>query len=110
MDVHTLGHVDNELDVCVVVVICAARDFDVVVSHADVVGVGLQILWGGHDGEVDGALVAKRLIRPFSDGSDLLDGGNTVVGNENLRRGLALGAGHDRWHMVGLQARVDLRL
>lgn len=41
MDVHALGNVDNQLDVGIVVVICAAGDFDVVVSHSNVVGVCL---------------------------------------------------------------------
>ncbi len=86
MDIHALSNIDNELDVCVVVIVCAARDFDIVVGHANVVGICLQILGGGHDGEVDGTLVAKRLVSPFSDGSDLLDGGDTVVGNQYLGR------------------------
>lgn len=87
MNIHALGNVDNELDVGVVVVVCAAGDLDIVVGHANVVGVGLQVLGGGHDGEVDGALVAKHFVGPFSDGSNLLDGGDAVVGNQNLRGG-----------------------
>ncbi|KAH6606987.1 hypothetical protein Trco_006140 [Trichoderma cornu-damae] len=41
MDVHALGNVHNQLDVGIVVVICAAGDLDVVVRHSNVVGVGL---------------------------------------------------------------------
>lgn len=33
---------------------------------------------------MDGALVAKRLVGPFSHGSDFLDGSDTVVGNQDL--------------------------
>ncbi|PNY27761.1 Uncharacterized protein TCAP_02317 [Tolypocladium capitatum] len=84
VDVHTLGNVDNQLDVGVVVVVGAARDLDVVVGHADVVGVGPQVLGGGHDGEVDGALIAERFVGPFPHGADLLDGGDAVVGDEDL--------------------------
>jgi hypothetical protein len=59
------------------------------VRHADVVGIGVEVLRGGHDGELDGALVAKGLVGPFSDGADLLDGSNAVIGDEHLmsRRG-----------------------
>lgn len=67
VDVHALSNIDYELDVCVVVVICAARDFNIVISHADIVGVCLQILGSCHDCEVDGTLVAKCLVSPFAD-------------------------------------------
>lgn len=66
VDIHSLGDIQNELDVGIVVVICAAGNLDVVVCHSDVICVGLQILWCGHDGEVNGSLVAERLVGPFS--------------------------------------------
>lgn len=44
----------------------------------------MQIFRRSHDRELNGTLVAERLVGPFSDGADLLDGRNTVVGNENL--------------------------
>lgn len=84
VDVHPLGDIHDQLHVGVVVVVGASRHFNVVVCHSDVVCVGLQILGGGHDGELDGALVAECLVRPFSNRSDFLDGSNTVVGNQNL--------------------------
>lgn len=84
MDVHTLRDVYNELDVGVVVVVGTTGDFNVVIRHADVVCVGLQILGGSHDGEMDGALVAKCFVRPFPDRTNLFDGGDTVVCDENL--------------------------
>lgn len=65
VDIHTLGNINDKLDIGVVVVICAAGDFDVVISHPDVVGIGLQIFGGGHNGELDGALVAECLVGPF---------------------------------------------
>jgi hypothetical protein len=40
--------------------------FDVVISHSNVICVGLEIFWSSHDCEVDGPLVAKCLVRPFS--------------------------------------------
>jgi hypothetical protein len=100
VDVHALGNIDNELDVCVVVVVCATGDLDVLVRHADVLCVCLQILGCGHDGELDGTLIAKCLVSPFADGADLLDGGNTVVGNEDV--------GDDRVAIVGGDKVLDL--
>ena len=44
----------------------------------------MQIFWRSHDRELNGTLVTERLVGPFSDGADLLYGGDTVVGNENL--------------------------
>lgn len=67
MDVHALGNIHNQLHIGVVVVVGASRDFDVVVCHSDVVCVGLQIFGSGHDGELNGALVAESLVGPFSD-------------------------------------------
>lgn len=104
MDTHTLSNVDNELDVGVVVVVGTARHLldvcqsslwlesvesctylNVFVCHSDVVCVCSQILRSGHDSELNSALVAKGLVRPSTDGSDLFDGGDTVVCNEDLK-------------------------
>lgn len=82
--VHALGNINNKLDVCIVVVICATGHFDVVVGHSDVIGVGSQIFGGGHDCELNGLFVAKRLVGPFPYRSNLLDGSDTVVGNQYL--------------------------
>lgn len=84
VDVHPLGNIDDQFHIGVVVVVGAARHFNVVVCHSDVVRVGLQIFGGGHDRELNGALVAERLVSPFSNRSDLLNGSNAVVGNQNL--------------------------
>ncbi len=81
MDVHALGNVDDELDIGVVVVVCATGDLDVVVRHPDVIGIGLKIFWRGHHCELDGPLVVELLVRPFSYRPNLLDGSDTVVGN-----------------------------
>ena len=67
MDVHTLSNVDDQLDVGIVVVVGTAGNLDVVVRHSDVFCVGLQIFGGSHHSEVNGSLVAERLVCPFSD-------------------------------------------
>lgn len=67
VDVHALGNIHDQFHVGIVVVVCASGDLDVVVGHSDVVCVGRQIFGGSHDGEVDGSLVAERLVGPFSD-------------------------------------------
>jgi hypothetical protein len=85
VNVHALSNVNDELDVGVVVVVGATRDLDVLVRHADVVCVGRQVLGGGHDGELDGALIAQCLVCPLPHGADLFDGGDTVIRNQDLR-------------------------
>jgi hypothetical protein len=67
MDIHALSNIHNQLDVGIVVVVCAAGNLDVVVGHSNVFCVGLQIFGGGHDSEVNGSLVTERLVSPFSD-------------------------------------------
>ena len=44
----------------------------------------MQILRRGHDGEFDSTLGTESLVGPFSDRSNLLDGGDTVVCNQDL--------------------------
>jgi hypothetical protein len=58
---------------------------DVLICHADVLRVGLEILGRGHDGELNRPLIAKSLVRPFSHRADFLDCGNTVIRDEDLR-------------------------
>ena len=84
VNVHALSNVNDELDVGVVVVVGATGDLDVLVRHADVVCVGRQVLGSGHDGELDGALIAQCLVCPLPHGADLFDGGDTVIRNQNL--------------------------
>ena len=79
-----LGNVDDEVDVGIVVVVGAAGHLDVLVGHADVVGVDLEVLGRRHDDKLDGALITKRLVRPLADRANLLDGGNAVVADEHL--------------------------
>lgn len=110
VDAHTLCNIDNEFDVGIVVVVGTARNLSMSVStvllalylvescgcsllytylnifvcHPDVVCVGSQIFRSSHDSELNGTLVAKGLVSPSSDGSDLFDCGDTVVCNEDL--------------------------
>jgi len=90
--IHSFCHIYDQFHVGVVVVIGSAGYLDVLIRHPDVVCICLQILWGGHDGELYGPLIAKGLVCPFSYRPDLLDCCNTIVGNQNLafRGGLAL--------------------
>lgn len=80
----SLSDIDDEVDVSVVVVVRATGYLDVLVGHADVVGIDFEVLRGGHDGKFNGTLIAKGLVGPFSDGANLLDGSDTVVANEDL--------------------------
>lgn len=89
MDIHSLGHIDNQLHVGVVVIIRATWHLHILICHSDVVCVGLQIFGCRHNSELNRPLVAEGLVRPFPDGSDLLDGSNSVVRNQYLHSKLA---------------------
>ena len=52
------------LNIGVVVVICASRDWDVLIGHFDVFCVGLQIFWRDHDHETHRFLVFEQLVAP----------------------------------------------
>jgi hypothetical protein len=54
------------------------------VSHPDVVGVRSQILGRGHDSKLDSPLIAESLVCPFPHRADLLDRGDTIIGNKHL--------------------------
>lgn len=84
MDIHSLGHVDNQLYVGIVVIIRATWHLHILICHSDVVCVGLQIFGCRHDSELNRPLIAESLVRPFPDGSDLLDGRNSIVRNQYL--------------------------
>ena len=77
MDTGTLGDIDDNVDVRVVVVVRASGNLDVLVRHPDVVGVDLEILRRGHDDEFDGALRTERLVSPFSDRTDFFYSSDT---------------------------------
>jgi hypothetical protein len=80
----TLSDVDNKVDIGVIVVVGSTGNFNISVGHSNVFGVNSQILGRGHDGELDCALGTESLVGPFSDRSNLLDGGDTVVCNQDL--------------------------
>ncbi len=84
MNSSSLSNVDDEIDVCIVVIITSTWNLDVTIGHPDVFGVDPQVFGSSHDGELDGTFVAKGLVSPFTNGSDLLDSCDTIVGDENL--------------------------
>jgi len=103
MHAHTFCNIDDKVDIRVVVVVRAARylvsvlgwrmtirghhctHLNILICHPDVVGICCQIIWCGHDCELNGTFIPKSFVCPFPDGSDHLDGCNTVVGNEHLK-------------------------
>jgi hypothetical protein len=86
MNASTLCDIDDKVDIGVIVVVRPSWNFDISVSHSDVLGIDTQILWRSHDGKFDSSLGAECLVGPFSNGSDLLNSSNTVVGNQDLER------------------------
>lgn len=77
VNARALRNIDNDVDVGIIVVVGATGHLDVLVGHANVVGVDAQVFRGRHDDKLDGALRAKRLVRPLAHRADLLDGGDT---------------------------------
>jgi hypothetical protein len=86
MHPRSLADIHDEIHIGVIVVIASTGYLDVPIRHPDVLRIDPQILRGGHDGKLDRAFVPKGLIGPFPDRTYLFDGGNTVVGDEDLRR------------------------
>ena len=86
----TLCNIDNQVDIGVVVVVRPSGDLDIAIGHTDVLRIDLQIFRSRHNGELDGALCAKRLVAPLSDRTDLLYSGNTVVRDENLKSSITV--------------------
>lgn len=80
----SFSNIDNKVDVGIVVVVASTGHFDESISHSDILCVDSQIFRCGHDGELDSTFVAECFVRPFSDRTDFLDGGDTVVGDEDL--------------------------
>jgi hypothetical protein len=89
MNAGSLSHIDDKVNVGVVVVVASTRHLDVSIGHPDVLGVNPQIFRGSHDREFDGSLIPKRLVGPFSDRTNLFYSGDTVVGDEDLFIGMA---------------------
>lgn len=84
MDTGSLRNIYNEINVGIVVVVASTWDLNVSVRHADIFGVDSQIFRGRHDSEFNLTIRAKGFVRPFSDGPNFLNSGNTVVGDQNL--------------------------
>lgn len=86
MNIHSFGNIDNQLDIGIIIIIGTTGHLDIFIGHSDVVRIGVQILWGSHYCELNRSLVAEGFVGPFSYGANLLDGGNTIVGDEYLGR------------------------
>ena len=69
-----LGNVQDEVNICVVVVVGASSDLYNIVGQLDVLSVRLQILGRDHDNKLDGLLSGGEvLIGPPPDRPDAFD-------------------------------------
>ena len=116
MDVHAFGDINYEFNIRIIVVVRSTRNLqihvshltegtrsvmlllpasylDVLVRHSNVVCICLQIFWSGHHRELNRSFVSEGLVGPFSDRSDLLDGSNTVVRDQDLHTIMSAAAG-----------------
>ena len=87
----TLSDIDDKIDIGVIVVVGSTGNLYISVGHSDVLGIDSQIFRCSHDGELDRTLGTKGLVGPFSNRSNLLDSGNTVVCDKDLEMSKALG-------------------
>ena len=85
-------NLNDEFNICVVVIVRPPRDIDDFVPHAYVLCVRPEVLGGGHHDEEDGALVAEGVVGPLTDGTDALDGADTIVSDEDFVNYLLFGS------------------
>lgn len=52
---------------------------------SEITCVSLEIFGGNHDHKANGTLVSEHLVGPPADGAHALDGGDAVVGDQDLR-------------------------
>ena len=95
VDAVLLGDLGDDVDVGVVVEVLAGGDLHKRVGQPHELGVGLEVLGGGHGDELDGVLVAQLHVGPLPHRQDGLGGGHAVVGDEDLLDGEVAAAGLD---------------
>ena len=89
------GNLHNEIDISIVIVVGSTWYLHKLVGHSDVLGVGSQILWGGHHSKLDGTFVTKGLVSPFPDRPYFFHGSNTVICDQNAAdHGMTLAITH----------------
>ncbi len=76
-------HLDNELDIAIIVVVRAARNLHKLIGHADVLCVDAHVLGGCHGDQRNRAFVAKGLVGPAADAADELDRGDAIISHEH---------------------------
>src|SRR5258708_2215097 len=79
MNASSLGHIDDQVNIGVIIVVGTPRNFDVLVCHPDILGIDLQIVGGSHHRKFDCALASKRLVAPLPNGSNFFHGGDTLM-------------------------------
>ena len=84
MRTDSLRHIDNELDIRIVVRIRSTGDQDILISHANVLGIDAQVFWRGHHNELDRAVIAKGIIGPCPNGPYFFHRGNAIVTHQYL--------------------------
>ena len=109
MNLHSLSNIDNQWHIGVIIVIRSSWNLsihqsqfqflgnlpskgtylNILIRHPDVVCIRLQILRCGHNSKLYSPFVTKRLKRPFPNTSNLLDRGDSIVGDEDLSRGIS---------------------
>lgn len=104
MHPHPLRHINNQLDIRIVVIIRPPRylspssvpiipllhfqltstHLNILIRHPNIIRIRLQILRRRHHRKLYRPLIPKRLVRPLPNTTDLLNRRNTVVRNQHL--------------------------
>jgi len=84
IDPLALGYVDNQIDVCVVVLVGSTWNLYKIVSIPYKLGVGLQIFWRCHDEKFNSIFIADFIVCPTTHGNDGFCGSHSIVRNENF--------------------------
>ena len=73
-DIISLGNADDQIDISVIVVVGSSLHLTDVVSHFDVLCVGLQVFGGHHDNKLDCSFLQKGFVWPAPDWPDAFHG------------------------------------
>mmetsp|Transcript_958 Transcript_958/g.1121 ORF Transcript_958/g.1121 Transcript_958/m.1121 type:complete len:286 (+) Transcript_958:6745-7602(+) len=84
IDLVLLSNLNNQIYIGIIVDVGSTRNVANLVSVPNVLRVRHQILWSCHGDKLNHAFIVKGRITPASDGSNKLDSGDTIIGQQHL--------------------------
>lgn len=86
IDIGPIRHLDDELDISIVVVVGTAGNLHKLVSHANVLCINAHVLWCRHSHQSHCSFIPKCLVSPAADAADKLDCSNAIVRHQHTAR------------------------